>query len=178
MSKLFVVALILSSVAGPLAAFAPQETAKQIQSIRQSYAAINRKQALYRKVKRELSGFSTEGGELTAYFEGQNIVKMLAIYYGEMGRTQEEYYFREGKLIFVLGTEKRYNRPLTGKVVSTKLSRFYFDNDKLIRWIDPSGKLMAGDSAEYQQQEKDYVETAKKFTDGARSSNKTIESDQ
>ena len=149
-----------------------------IQSIRQGYAAINRKQARYRKVKKELSGFSAEGGVLTAYFEGANIVKMLATYYGEMGRTNEEFYYRDGKLIFVLRTELNYNRPLSGKVVSRKVSRFYFRDDKLIRWIDESGKTMVSDSAEYQEQEKDNLNTSKTLTEGARSSNKTIESDQ
>jgi hypothetical protein len=173
MKKLFVAAVILVFLSTALAVRAQSET--KIQSIRQSYAAINRKQARYRKVKRELSGFSAEGGVLTAYFEGAPIVKMLAIFYGESGKSQEEFYYRDGKLIFVLRTESRYNRPLSGKVVSTKLSRFYFHDDKLIRWIDPSGKFMPSDSAEYQEQEKDYLETSRKFVAGARSSNTTIE---
>ena len=178
MKRLFVTLAILISIASSVAAFATPQTEKEIQSTRQSYAAINRNQARYRKVKKELSGFSTEGGVLTAYFDGPNIVKILATYYGEMGRTNEEFYYRDGELIFVLRTELNYNRPLSGKVVSKKLNRFYFNDDKLVRWIDPAGKLMASDSSEYQEQEKDNLETSKKFIDGARSSNKTIESDQ
>jgi len=38
------------------------------------------------------SGFSAEGGELIAYFDSKAIVKMLATYYGETGRTVEEFY--------------------------------------------------------------------------------------
>ena len=177
MRQLLIAVLILISLTGALALTTPQSET-DIQSIRQSYAAINRKQARYRKVKKELSGFSAEGGVLTAYFDGQNIVKMLATYYGEMGRTNEEFYYRDGKLIFVLRTELNYNRPLSGKVVSRKVSRFYFHDDKLIRWIDESGKTMASDSAEYQEQEKDNLNTSKTLIEGARSSNKTIESDQ
>lgn len=159
------------------AAFAlPPQSETDIQSIRQSYATINRKQARYRKVKKDLSGFSVEGGVLTAYFDGQNIVKMIATYYGEMGRTIEEFYYRDGKLIFVLRTELNYNRPLSGKVVSRKLNRFYFTNDKLIRWIDESGKTMPSDSAEYQEHQKDNLDTSMKLIEGARSGNKTIES--
>jgi hypothetical protein len=176
MKKLLIGFLILSSATTILAALAPPQTETEIQSIRQSYAAINRKQARYRKVKKELSGFSAEGGVLTAYFDGKNIVKMLATYYGEMGRTNEELYYREGRLIFVLRTELGYSRPLSGKVVSTKLSRFYFNNDKLIRWIDESGKTMASDAAEYQEQEKDQLDTSKTLIEGARSSKKVIES--
>ena len=178
MKTFFVAIVILASATHAFAAFGTPQNEKEIQSIRQSYAAINRNQARYRKVKKELSGFSAEGGVLTAYFEGANIVKILATYYGEMGRTNEEFYYRDGKLIFVLRTELNYKRPLSGKVVSTKLDRFYFHDDKLIRWIDSAGKLMASDSSEYQEQEKDNLDTSKLFIDGARSSNKTIESDQ
>jgi hypothetical protein len=178
MKKVLIGFLMLSSATAVFATLVPPQTEKEIQSIRQSYAAINRKQARYRKVKKELAGFSAEGGVLTAYFDGQNIVKMFATYYGEMGRTNEEFYYRDGQLIFVLRTELNYNRPLSGKVVSRKLSRFYFRDDKLIRWIDASGKTMAVDSAEYQEQEKDNLDTSKKLIDGARSSKKTIESDQ
>jgi hypothetical protein len=172
---LFALGLGQTDIANAFAFVAPQ-TERDIQSIRQSYAAINRKQARYRKVKKDLSGFSAEGGVLTAYFDGQNIVKMLATYYGEMGRTNEEFYYRDGKLIFVLRTELNYDRPLSGKVIRTKMSRFYFNDDKLIRWIDESGKTMASDTAEYQEQEKDHLDTSKTLTEGARSSKKTIES--
>jgi opacity protein-like surface antigen len=178
MRKLFIAIAILALVASAFAAFGAPQNEKEIQSIRQTYAAINRNQARYRKVKKELSGFSAEGGVLTAYFDGPNIVKILATYYGEMGRTNEEFYYRDSKLIFVLRTELNYKRPLSGKVVSTKLNRFYFHDDKLIRWIDESGKLMASDSSEFQEQEKDSLDTSKKFIDGARSKYPTIESDQ
>jgi len=134
MKQLLIGFLIWTS---PVSVFAltPPQSETDIQSIRQSYAAINRKQSRYRKVKKDLSGFSAEGGVLIAYFEGQNIVKMLATYYGEMGRTSEEFYYRDGKLIFVLRTEMNYKRPLSGKVVSTRLNRLYFQDDKLIRWM-------------------------------------------
>jgi hypothetical protein len=178
MKKLLIVFVILISVVSAFAAFGTPQTEKEIQSIRQSYAAINRNQARYRKVKKELSGFSAEGGELLAYFDGPAIVKMIATFYGEGGKSYEEYYYREGKLIFVLRKESRYSRPLSGRVISIKLNRFYFHDDKLVRWIDPSGKLMRSDSAEYQEEEKDYLDTSKQFIDGARSSKTTIESNQ
>ena len=176
MKKLLIVFVMLNSATAMFGALNTSQSEKEIQSIRQQYAAINRKQARYRKVKKELSGFSAEGGVLTAYFEGPNIVKILATYYGEMGRTSEEFYYRDGRLIFVLRTQLNYNRPLSGKVVSTKLDRFYFNQDKLIRWIDSSGKFMSPEAGEYQEQEKDNLETSKKFIEGAQSSKTTIES--
>src|SRR5437870_12824844 len=81
------------------------QTEDSIQSIRQDYARINKNAARYRRVKKELSGFSAEGGELIAYFDGAAIVKMVATFLGESGKAVEEYYYRDGKLIFVYRKE-------------------------------------------------------------------------
>jgi uncharacterized protein YxeA len=143
----FVIAMMFClSMAGSYAAVARAQAEGQIQSIRQEYAKINRGLRKYRKVRKDLDGFSAEGGELVAYFQGPNIVKIAATFYGESGKALEEYYYRDGKLIFVFRKDFRYNRPLSGKVVSTAENRFYFDNETLIRWIDENGKT-ASDSA-------------------------------
>ena len=171
--------LVFLALAIPVAYAKPAAQATDpIAPIRQHYAQINRDARLYRRVKKELSGFSAEGGELIAYFHGPSIMKMVATYFGEGGKATEEYYYWDGKLIFVLRTDYSYNRPLTGKVVKTDVSRFYFNDDKLIRWIDENGKQMAADSSEYQEKQKEHLESSKQFSDGARSKNPTIESDQ
>lgn len=169
---------ILTNIAGSLSTAASLQTEDPIQSIRRHYAEINRSAAKYRKVKKELSGFSTEGGGLVAYFEGPSIMKITATFYGETGRATEDYYYQDGKLIFVLRTDYRYNKPLSGKIVRTTLNRFYFSNDRLIRWIDESGKQVASEKSEYQDKQKDYLQTSKQFSEGARSSKSTIESSQ
>src|SRR6185436_18468275 len=81
------------------------QTTDAIQSIRKQYAAINQRVARYRKVRKELSGFSAEGGRLIAYLDGTTIVKITASYYGETGKADEEYYYQDGKLIFVYRKE-------------------------------------------------------------------------
>jgi hypothetical protein len=58
-----------ADVVGAASADGSQAT-DTISAIRRRYAAINQNLKKYRVVKKELSGFSTEGGELTAYFEG------------------------------------------------------------------------------------------------------------
>ncbi|HEV7683768.1 MAG TPA: hypothetical protein VGO68_16690 [Pyrinomonadaceae bacterium] len=105
------------------------QTTRQIQSIRKQYLAINKRVGSYKKVKKELSGFSLEGGEMVAYFDGPTIVKIVATYYGETGKSLEEYYFEKEKLSFVYRKESRYNRPLSGKVVHSFENRFYFADD-------------------------------------------------
>jgi hypothetical protein len=153
------------------------QSSDPIQTIRQQYASINRNVAKYRKVKKELSGFSAEGGELIAYFKGPAIVKISATYFGEIGRATEEYYYVNEKLIFVYRKDSRYNRPLSGKIVSTAESRFYFKDDKLIRWLDAQGKQVGPETAEYSAKETDYLANSRQFTAGARGKSRTIESE-
>ncbi len=171
-------ATVLTNIAGPLPVAASPQSEDPIASIRQHYAQINRSPSKYKKVKKELSGFSTEGGQLVAYFDGPNIMKIAAAFYGESGKASEEYYYWDGQLIFVLRTDYRYNKPLSGKVVRTTVDRFYFSHNKLIRWIDENGKQVTSDTSEYQDKEKEYLGNSKQFTEGARSKNPTIESNQ
>jgi hypothetical protein len=147
-----------------------------IETIRQHYANINKNVPLYRKVKKNLSGFSGEGGELIAYFHGPSVMKMVATFFGETGKAVEEYYFWNGKLIFVFSTDNRYDKPLSGKVVRKTEGRFYFKDDKLIKWLGGDGKEIGSYSPEYASKQTDYLKIAKQLSDGANSKIKTIES--
>jgi hypothetical protein len=174
-----VLVLLISSLTvltAPNPTKAPQ--ADPIETIRQRYTQINRNAPNYRKVKKSLSGFSAEGGEMTAYFHGPTVMKIVATYFGETGRATEEFYYWDGKLIFVFRKDSRYSKPLSGKVVSTKEDRFYFNNDKLIRWINPSGKEMAETAEGYAEKQSDYVKTSNQLNKGASSKSNTIEADQ
>jgi hypothetical protein len=170
------ISIVLPNIAGPVLLAAQAED--PIASIRQHYTQINGKAARYRKVKKELSGFSAEGGTLLAYLDGPNIMKIAATFFGETGRTSEDYYYWDGKLIFVLRRESRYSKPLSGKVVATTENRFYFKDDKLIRWIDENGKQPSSDTSEYADKQKEYLDGSKQFTEGARAKKPTIESNQ
>ncbi len=150
------------------------QKADPVESIRQHYTQINSKVPSYRKVKKNLSGFSAEGGELVAYFHGPSIMKMVATFYGETGRATEEYYYWNGKLIFVFHQESRYDKPLSGKVVGKKENRYYFADDKLIRWIDENGK----ETDPTESAEREYLKSSKEFSEAARSKSKSVESKQ
>lgn len=156
---------------------ASPQPADSIQTIRRQYAAINKRIRRYRKVKKELSGFSLEGGELVAYFDGPAIVKIVATHYGEGGRAFEEYYYSNEQLIFVYRKDFTYNRPVSGKVVKTIENRFYFYDDRLIRWIGETEKQMDAASPEFLEQQTDYLDSSRKFLKGARSKNSTIEAE-
>ena len=146
-----------------------------IQAIRQQYANINRKAAKYRKVKKELLGFSAEGGELVAYFSGPSIVKISATFYGEMGRATDEFYYWNDKLIFAFRKHSHYRTPLSGKVVRITENRYYFKDDKLLRWIGEDGKQVSTTAPEFGQVEARLLASSKQFVEGTRSKNPTIE---
>lgn len=169
-------ALFAPGVTGAVSSQAPQ-TENSIQLIRQQYAAINKRARGYKKVKKELSGFSLEGGELIAYFDGPAIVKIVATHYGESGRASEEYYYVKGKLIFVFRKDFRYDQPMSGKVIETKENRFYFHNEGLFRWINETGKPVTVGMMEFTLKENEYRETSRQFLTGARSKSSTIEAE-
>ena len=177
--KVFVASLFLPLSLSPLAlntrAGGKPQTVDPIQSIRKQYAAINKRVGRYKKVKKELSGFSLEGGQLVAYFDGAAIVKIVATHYGEGGRTLEEYYYSNEKLIFVFHKEYQYNRPLSGRVIHTYENRFYFANDRLIQWLNDRGRPTVNGIEDYKQKQDEFLETSRKFVDGARAKASTIE---
>lgn len=168
---------VFSNVAMTRIAPDDPQAADPIQTIRKQYAAINKGVRRYKKVKKELSGFSLEGGELVAYFDGPAIVKIAANHFGEIGKASEEYYYQNGKLIFVFRKDYRYDRPMSGKVVSTQENRFYFQNDRLIRWVNEDGKQIAPTTDEFKQKRDEYLESSSKFLGGARSKSSTIETE-
>jgi hypothetical protein len=156
-------------------AFGTHQAEQSINAIRQQYTAINKRVGKYRKVKKRLSGFALEGGELTAYFQGPAIMKIVAMHYGEGGRTLEEYYYRDGKLIFVFEKVFQYDRPLSGKIVSTVENRFYYDDDKLIRWLDEKGQPATVDAEHRALKSNEWLSNSTRFLMAARSKKPTIE---
>ena len=104
-------------------------------------------------------------------------MKIVANHYGEGGKSYEEYYYNVGKLIFMFRNDQHYDKPLSGKVVRTEESRFYFDNDRLVRWVDEKGNPAPSGGSQYQQKQDQILQTSSKFLVGARSKNATIESE-
>lgn len=154
------------------------QTDDPIKAIRDQYAKINKNAAKYKSVKKGLSGFSAEGGELVAYFDGEKIMKMVAKYFGEGGRAVEEYYYKDDRLIFVYRKDSIYDGHMSGKVARTEETRYYFNDDRMVRWIDEKSKQVAPGTNEYLEKEKDYIKLSKELTGGARSQKSTIESAQ
>ena len=154
---------------GPLAPglLADPTVDEQVKTVRGQYDAVKKELSRCKQVKRDLPDESAEGGELTAYFSGKSLRKLMAKVYGETGRAAEEYYFWDGRLFFVLRVESRYDKPLSGKVVSKSEERFYFVDDALIRWLDPQKKEVSA-GPEFQRRESELLTGAKKYSAMAR----------
>jgi len=95
---------------------------------------------------------SVTGGSITGYFRDDEIRKIYYEHFGEKSRVFSEYYFDDGMLIYILKQEYIYNRPQSyteelarsnndtnwydDKKTRLEISRFYFDKNKMIKWID------------------------------------------
>ena len=148
---------------------------RAVSVIRERYAAINEELPKYKAVKKELVGFSTEGGELTAYFEGLKIRKIVARFQGESGGALEEYYFWHDELQFVYRKDDTYTEPMSGKVAGSAETRFYFEKGELIRWLTGKRKPMRRGSDQFREEQKKYLSSSQLFLAGARSRKPTIE---
>ena len=139
----------------------------QVKAIRQQYAQIESGLAACRQVKRDLPDESAEGGELIAYFKDADLRKLSAKFFGETGKAAEEFYFSNGRLIFVLRVESRYTEPMSGVVKTKTEERFYFADNKLIRWLNPDNKEVTSDAAAAER-ERELLAAAKKYSAMAR----------
>ncbi len=138
-----------------------QPTAKA----RAQYAAINRDLGKYQVVRRDLVGYSAEGGKLTVYLQGGEPQKLVADYYGETGRATEEFYFRQNRLFFVLRTESRYQFPIgmaqsPGRVTRSE-GRFYFKNGRLTHRTGSDNKQLS--VSQLAQSQKDLLAMARRL---------------
>jgi hypothetical protein len=116
----------------------------QIKEIRKEYARINSDSSKYKVVQKNINGESAEGGMLKKYFYGDKVQKATTIFFGETGKLTIEYYFKMGKVIFIYEKVDRYDTPIYNdkmKVKITKENRYYFNGQKLIRWIGDDGKI-------------------------------------
>lgn len=120
-----------------------QDQSSKIAAIRAAYTAINTDRTykvvnLNNEVLLEDHPHEVpDGGEdLTGYFKGKEVKKIIYFLGISRGNYQYEYYFDKGKLCFVYETFDTFLQIPTGPNLSkTKTifeGRYYFDNNKLI----------------------------------------------
>jgi len=118
---------------------AQDSTTILVGKIREEYQKINSEKL--KKVEVEAKNESSEGGEVYRYYAGDTLRKITSEYMGHMGRANGEYYFKDGKLLFVFIVYSYYDTYMSGKIVRREENRYYFHNGHLIRWIDEHGKI-------------------------------------
>lgn len=135
---------------------------QKIRKIESEYKQINDNLRKYTKKTRELTGFSTEGGELDVFSEGNKIRKLTAILYGETGKRLEEYYYENGKLIYIYCKLSHYDKPF-GEVIKTEENKFYMSNDKMLQWIDYDNEKVNTETPEYKQTQREILNDSKAY---------------
>ena len=169
MRKLFFILFQLISAAAVC-----QKTEATVKHIRQRYDHIQKNISSYDTLHADVWGSSAEGGEVRGYYDkNKKLVMMDEWLLGETGKTNIKYYLDNEKVVFVLETRYRYNRPLDYDSVVAKAhgdtaffdprktrteeNRYYFDNKMLIRWLDETKNEIDPQSPDFPVSEKGIV---------------------
>ena len=106
-----------------------------------------------RTVKKDVTGKSTEGGEVIKFFKDKDLVMAAISYYGEMGKSIATYYIRGNAIMKIKSEESHYNKPMyiEGSVIdSTEVNFFYIINgsfvvlNKQMKFISDTSLLTKG----------------------------------
>jgi len=155
---LLIMSFCLLFVDEPLLAI---DTNKQISQIKLLYSQYNNEIIKYEKKEFDIVGESTEGGKLTVYYSTPKVVKkIIAIFYGETGKSITEYYVINEAPFFVFETNINYNNFIykKNKTTQTKIeNRYYFYENNMIKWLDDKGKSINSNADVFKNQEKNIL---------------------
>jgi hypothetical protein len=117
---------------------------------RVKYQQFRNHKESYEQIKLDLSGEQADNTHATAYYDKNDLKIIEVITLSTAGHHQVEYYFENGNLYFALESNQaadevivinkkgKENRPNDVPVEN----RYYFYNDKLIKWYDNERKEM------------------------------------
>jgi hypothetical protein len=145
----------------------------RISDIRKEYQAIRNVLSTLHQETMELDDYSTEGGVAKAFRDAKGSIRLIRVeLYGESGKVFEEYYYRNGLLIFVFYEHHRYNvpfnvsqeaakeigvEPFDPKKTKITEDRYYFDNGTMIKWLDEEKKDIDIQSKEFRDAAKEVI---------------------
>jgi len=128
---------------------------------RQEKAAVNKKLNEYER-RETTDQISKDYGAIVGYFDDDQPVRISTQNFGTRDRVFREYYFYKGELLLTEEQLFVYNKPTTyteevAKVAGDSVwyddaltqlqqSYYYFEENKLVKWIGPDGKEVKIDS--------------------------------
>jgi len=141
---------------------------EKIKHIKEKFSLINNNAKNY-EIRTKESGSEDFAASLNIYLEGTKIRK-LVFKVGRANNSGEltEYYYWDGKLFFVFS--KLYG-PDFEKMEEGKIdiplrhweNRYYFYNNKLIKWLDSNKKEVSPYSEEYSSAQKEILRESREF---------------
>ena len=149
MKKISILLLVLMSV--NLLSNAQSEE-EHVKKIREMFTSVNSDLKTYKMVEKDVNDESTEGGMMKSYYDKGRLVLLHCEFYGESGNIKEDYYFNDDKLFFVFSVVSRYSAPVYSEEeidVTVEENRYYFVNDKMIRYLDKDKKKVDKNSEKY-----------------------------
>lgn len=110
---------------------------KILQYIKETVHEIDENENNFKKIQKNVFDFSTEGSEITGYYDEKKIKKIIVENYGETGKSKEEYYYDNNEIILYILNEYYYDSPIyetQNPVITNNVTRTaYFYNGKLFR---------------------------------------------
>lgn len=155
--------LILLLIAG-LPAMAQTED-RALQQAKATYQEVNLHIASYKVTEVYMEGISTEGATVEGYYAGDTLRLMVQEVMGETGKYRLEVYYKADKPVFYYERSYAYQRPITHPAFDKyepKISevRGYFDNGKMIRWIDEKSHIFLKRDNAFVKTEQTFLKTA------------------
>ncbi len=134
-----------------------------IEQLQDDFSAIDSQLSGYSFLEKPSLYHSAEGGKALYYYDQEELKKIRAVNYGEIGKWMEEYYYKEGDLFFVSNKYYAYNAHIFSEQFDSTQTRvekesFYFSPKGLALWLDKENKAVDPKSAEFLSKEKDILE--------------------
>lgn len=162
--KTFFCSVLLSLLMLTFSVFA--QTSKEVTTIRNEVAKINKNVKTYKKTTKDVEGISLEGTEAIYFTSGKRLKKITAKIYGETYNASAELYYQGDELIFVYQKMNRYDTQIgqtpPPKVVKVEEKRFYFVGEKLTKLLVGKNDVKKK-SKQWENSESDIADLAKKL---------------
>lgn len=143
-----------------------------LQRIRREYRAIESRREWLQTWRQEIEGSGAESAYANVWSEDGAIRLIRGRFHRNGHRQSLLMYYKHGELFFVHQVVKRIGPD--GEETTLDEQRFYFDDGKLVRWLDGNRAGVPVSTAEYAENERRLRELAATFMRAARSPDRPI----